>query len=99
MGVGSKGISLFWQKNMEGLMEKTLFCVMFTSRDDWDSPTVVFVTATDRNKAYVAALKKIGFTEEEAEETRGEGDHDDVVIEVDDIIDEDYEPDYEPIEE
>jgi len=47
-------------------MEKVLFCVMFTSRDDWDSPTVVFVNATDRDKAYSAALKKIGFTEEEA---------------------------------
>ena len=80
-------------------MEKKLFSVMFTSREDWDSPTVVFVNATDRDKAFSAALKKIGFTEEEAEETRVEGDHDDVVIEVDDIIDEDYEPDYEPIEE
>jgi hypothetical protein len=65
---------------------------MFTSRDDWDSPTVVFVNATDRDKAYSAALKKIGFTEDEAEEMREEGDHDDVIIEVDDIIDEDYEP-------
>jgi hypothetical protein len=73
-------------------MEMILFCVMFTSRDDWDSPTVVFVNATDRDKAYSAALKKIGFTEDEAEEMREEGDHDDVIIEVDDIIDEDYEP-------
>lgn len=73
-------------------MEKKLFCVMFTSRDDWDSPTVVFVNATDIDKAYSAALKKIGFTEDEAEEMREEGDHDDVIIEVDDIIDEDYEP-------
>ena len=69
-------------------MEKKLFCVMFTSRDDWDSPTVVFVNATDRDKAYLAALKKIGFTEDEADGM----DHDDVIIEVDDIIDEDYEP-------
>jgi hypothetical protein len=52
----------------------------------------VFVKATDRDKAYSAALKKIGFTEEEAEEMREEGDHDEVIIEVDDIIDEDYEP-------
>jgi len=73
-------------------MEKKLFCVMFTSRDEWDSPTVVFVNATDRDKAYFAALKKIGFTEDEADEMRGKGDHDDVIIEVDDIIDEDYEP-------
>jgi hypothetical protein len=73
-------------------MEMILFCVMFTSRDDWDSPTVVFVKATDRDKAYFAALKKIGFTEEEADEMREEGDHDDVIIEVDDIIDENYEP-------
>ena len=73
-------------------MEKVLFCVMFTSRDDWDSPTVVFVNATDRDKAYLAALKKIGFTEDDAEKTKLGGDHDDVVIEVDDIIDEDYEP-------
>jgi hypothetical protein len=72
-------------------MEKKLFCVMFTSRDDWDSPTVVFVNATDRDKAYFAALKKIGFTEDEADEMREQGDHDDVIIEVDDIIDEDYE--------
>ena len=73
-------------------MEKKLFCVMFTSRDDWDSPTVVFVKATDRDKAYFAALKKIGFTEEEDEEMRERGDHDNVIIEVDDTIDEDYEP-------
>ena len=73
-------------------MEKKLFCVMFTSQDDWDSPTVVFVNATDRNKAHSAALKKIGFTEEEAEEMKKQGNHDDVVIEVDDIIEEDYEP-------
>lgn len=72
-------------------MKKVLFCVIFTSRDDWDSPTVVFVNATDRDRAYFAALKKIGYTEEEAEEMREEGDHDDVIIEVDDIIDEDYE--------
>ena len=72
-------------------MEKKLFCVMFTSRDDWDSPTVVFVNATDRDKAYFAALKKIGFTEEEDEKMREEGDHDNVIIEVDDIIEEDYE--------
>ena len=63
-----------------------LFCVMFTSREDWDSPTVVFVRATNRDKAYFAALKKIGFTEEEAEEMREDGAHDDVIIEVDDII-------------
>ena len=73
-------------------MEKKLFCVMFTSREDWDSPTVVFVNATDRDKAFLAALKKIGFTEEEADEVKKEGEHDDVIIEVDDIIDEDYEP-------
>ncbi len=73
-------------------MEKKLFCVMFTSRDDWDSPTVVFVNATDRDKAYGAALRKIGFTEEEAEETKEDGEHDDVIIEVDDVIDEDYQP-------
>lgn len=72
-------------------MKKVLFCVMFTSRDDWDSPTVVFVNATDRDRAYFAALKKIGYTEEEADEMREEGDHDDVIIKVDDIIDEDYE--------
>lgn len=65
---------------------------MFTSRDDWDSPTVVFVNATDRDKAYGAALRKIGFTEEEAEETKEDGEHDDVIIEVDDVIDEDYQP-------
>ncbi len=72
-------------------MEMILFCVMFTSREDWDSPTVVFVKATDRDKAYFAALKKIGFTEEEADEMREEGDHDDVIIEVDGVIDENYE--------
>lgn len=73
-------------------MNKILFCVMFTSRDDWDSPTVVFVNATDRDKAYDAALRKIGFTEEEAEEIKEDGAHDDVIIEVDDIIEEDYQP-------
>jgi len=52
----------------------------------------VFVKATDRDKAYFAALKKIGYTEEEADEMKEQGDHDDVIIEVDDIIDEDYEP-------
>jgi hypothetical protein len=72
-------------------MEKKLFCVMFTSQDDWDSPTVVFVKATDRDKAYSAALKKIGCTEEEDEEMCEKGEHDNVIIEVDDIIDEDYE--------
>jgi hypothetical protein len=73
-------------------MEKKLFCVMFTSQDDWDSPTVVFVNATDRDKAYDAALLKIGFTEEEAEQIKEDGHHDDVIIEVDDVIDEDYQP-------
>lgn len=72
-------------------MEKKLFCVIFTSRDEWDSPEVVFVNATDRDKAFLAALKKIGFTEEESEEVKAEGFFDDAVIEVDDIIDEDYE--------
>lgn len=65
---------------------------MFTSRDDWDSPTVVFVNATDRDKAYDAALRKIGFTEEEAEDIKEDGEHDDIIIEVDDAIDEDYQP-------
>jgi hypothetical protein len=73
-------------------MEKKLFCVMFTSRDEWDSPTVVFVNATDRDKAYDAALRKIGFTEEEAEDIKEDGEHDDIIIEVDDVIDEDYQP-------
>lgn len=73
-------------------MEKKLFCVIFTSRDDWDSPTVVFVNATDRDKAYDAALRKIGFTEEEAEDIKEDGEHDDIIIEVDDVIDEDYQP-------
>ena len=73
-------------------MEKKLFCVMFTSRDDWDSPTVVFVNATDRDKAYDAALRKIGFSEEEAEDIKEDGEHDDIIIEVDDVIDEDYQP-------
>ena len=73
-------------------MEKKLFCVMFTSLDDWDSPTVVFVNATDRDKAYDAALRKIGFTEEEAEDIKEDGEHDDIIIEVDDVIDEDYQP-------
>lgn len=65
---------------------------MFTSRDDWDSPTVVFVNATDRDKAYDAALRKIGFSEEEAEDIKEDGEHDDIIIEVDDVIDEDYQP-------
>ena len=73
-------------------MEKKLFCVMFTSQDDWDSPTVVFVNATDRDKAYDAALRKIGLTEDEAEQIKEDGHHDDVIIEVDDVIDEDYQP-------
>ena len=73
-------------------MEKKLFCVMFTSHDDWDSPTVVFVNATDRDKAYDAALRKIGFTEEEAEVIKEDGQHNDVIIEVDDVIEEDYQP-------
>lgn len=73
-------------------MNKILFCVMFTSQDDWDSPEVVFVNATDRDKAFSAALKKIGFTEDEAEAVKAEGSFNDLVIEVDDIIDEDYEP-------
>ena len=72
-------------------MEKKLFCVMFTSQDDWDSPEAVFVNASDRDKAFSAALKKIGFTEEEAEAVKVEGSFNDLVIEVDDIIDEDYE--------
>lgn len=73
-------------------MEKKLFCVMFTSQDDWDSPEAVFVNAADRDKAFSAALKKIGFTEDEAEAVKVEGGFNDLVIEVDDIIDEDYEP-------
>ena len=73
-------------------MEKKLFCVMFTSRDEWDSPTVVFINATDRDKAYDAALRKIGFTAEEAEDIKEDGEHDDIIIEVDDVIDEDYQP-------
>jgi hypothetical protein len=73
-------------------MKKILFCVMFTSQDDWDSPTVVFVNATDRDKAYDAALRKIGFTEEEAEQIKEDGQHNDVIIEVDDVIEEDYQP-------
>jgi len=73
-------------------MEKKLFCVMFASQDDWDSPTVVFVNATDRDKAYSAALRKIGFTEEEADEIKSDGQHDDIIIEVDDMIDEDFQP-------
>ena len=73
-------------------MEKKLFCVMFTSQDDWDSPTVVFVNATDRDKAYSAALRKIEFTEEEADEIKSDGQHDDIIIEVDDMIDEDFQP-------
>jgi hypothetical protein len=73
-------------------MEKKLFCVMFTSRDDWNSPEVVFVNATDRDKAFFAALRKIGFTGEEADAVKEQGEHDDLVIEVDNIIDEDYQP-------
>jgi hypothetical protein len=73
-------------------MEKKLFCVIFTSQEDWDSPTVVFINATDRHKAYSAALRKIGFTENEAEEIKSDGQHDNVIIEVDDVIDEDFQP-------
>jgi hypothetical protein len=52
----------------------------------------VFVNATDRDKAYDAALRKIGFTEEEAEVIKEDGKHDDVIIEADDVIEEDYQP-------
>jgi hypothetical protein len=37
-------------------------------------------------------LRKIGFTEEEAEAVKEEGSFNDLVIEVDDVIEEDYQP-------
>jgi hypothetical protein len=50
------------------------------------------VNASDRDKAFSAALRKIGFTEEEAEAVKEEGSFNDLVIEVDDVIEEDYQP-------
>ena len=56
-----------------------------------------------QSEAFLALVEAIGdalyillsdetFTEEEAEETKEDGEHDDIIIEVDDVIDEDYQP-------
>jgi hypothetical protein len=65
---------------------KKLFCVTFTNQEDWDSPVILHVRATDRDSALKIALNKIEFTEEEADTMTEEGLNDYLVIEVDDII-------------
>lgn len=77
---------------------KKLFCVILASQEDWDSPTIEHVRTTDRDTALSLALKKNGFTEEEAELMESEGDYTTSVIEVDEVIEDDgvtNEPDPE----
>jgi hypothetical protein len=44
------------------------FCVLFLSQEDWAEPGVVFVDAESEDDAYVLAIEKVGYTEEEVEE-------------------------------
>ena len=47
---------------------KKLWLVIFTSRDDWDSPNVITVRASGRDDAFTKACAQLGHTEEEVEE-------------------------------
>jgi hypothetical protein len=62
--------------------ETKMWAVMFTSRDDWDSPTVKFVKAKTQDEAFDKGLILIGYTENEVERMIEEGEHDHCVIEV-----------------
>ena len=77
---------------------KKLFCVTLTSREDWDSPEILFVRTSDRDKALGLALAKLSTTIVEHDEMVASGEFDSVVIEVEDIIEDDgvvNEPDPE----
>lgn len=73
---------------------KKLWLVIFTSRVDWDSPTVVAVMAHGRDEALRKAVDKQGISPAEFEEkysgatlsTDSELDYDKCVIEADEII-------------
>jgi hypothetical protein len=70
-------------------MEKKLFCVAFTTRDDWENPKIYHVRAEDRNRAVELAGQKLGYSSiDEIDEMLLEGDFDYLVIEVDEIIEE-----------
>jgi hypothetical protein len=62
--------------------ETKMWAVMFTSRDDWDSPTVKFIKAKTQEEAFNKALTLIGYTEDEVDEMIETGEHDHVTIEV-----------------
>ncbi|CAB4159412.1 hypothetical protein UFOVP699_148 [uncultured Caudovirales phage] len=51
------------------------FCVLFLSQEDWEAPGVVFVDAESEDAAYLLALEKVGYTEEEVEAMLDEGDY------------------------
>jgi hypothetical protein len=68
-------------------MEKKLYCVAFTTRDDWENPTIYHVRAEDRYTAIEEAGKKMGYDSiNEIDEMVEKGDFDYLAIEVDDII-------------
>jgi len=62
--------------------EMKMWAVMFTSMDDWDSPTVKFVKAKTQDEAFNKALTLIGYTEEDVDVMVETGEHDHVTIEV-----------------
>jgi len=51
------------------------FAVLFLSREDWDSPEVVFVEANDSEEAESVALDKLGFSEEELYDMTSTGEY------------------------
>jgi hypothetical protein len=66
---------------------KKLFCVTFTSRDEWDSPTILFIRTDDRDKALEIASHKMEYSEDEVDDMVLSGEYDYLIVEVDDVID------------
>lgn len=57
------------------------FIVVFTSRNDWGSPSIAEVMGIDRNDALEKAAESIGFSMAEVDEMNGVGEHDYLIIE------------------
>ena len=67
---------------------KKLWLVIFTSQEDWDSPTVVTVRAENSNEAYAKAIAHLEYDDDEVQEKVADEDSgfDYCVIEADEII-------------
>ena len=69
---------------------KKLFCAAFTSRDEWDNPTILFIRAENVDKALKLVLNRMGYSEDEFDDMLSSGEYDYLIVEVDDVIEEEF---------